>query len=173
MSEMMKVTVAKLKEMAFEVGEQLVAHTHVSGVVKKGGEVICTLPHIKYKLVVKLDGVPVHTLADTMRFANLTVRSQAWLKQLALNGGEQAVLKRLTPEGGRLEDVHASETVKYRHWRGGVLEVTWGELFPAERAKATPEQLILQAGSKLSKAQLRALLESLVETADGEESEAE
>jgi len=156
------VTMEQAKGLVFAAGEQVVVHTHVSGVAKKGGEVVATLPHIKYKLVVDLSGVAVSTLVDTMRYANLSVRSQAWLKGKALEVGAEGVKKMLTPEGKALEHKRPSDTVKYDHLAGGELRVTWEELFKAERSAAAPAVKAEAELRKMEPEEKKALLERLL-----------
>lgn len=145
----------ELKGVTLDAGEQIVCDTHVSGVVKKGGEVICTIPMMKYRLVVDVGGVDVAQVVERFKAANLTVKSQSWLKNRAISGGVAEVKKLL---GDKLTKVEATEKNPVSHWVGGELRVTWEQLFPTERAKLSAEQRVEQSLGAMTQEQKLALL---------------
>ena len=151
----METTIAGLKEIVFAAGEIIIVETRVSGAVKKGGELICALPLIEYELSVDVSGVAVSELSEKIPTANLTVRSQQLIKQWAVQEGTIGTVRRL---GAHKVEATVSEPVS--KYTGGVLKLTWAELFPTARTKVpvSAEAQITGGFARLSYEQKLAVL---------------
>ena len=150
----MELKLEALKEHKLEKGQVYSTTTRTSGTAPKG---TVKLEPCYYTLRVDMSGVTLAELLEAADSAPMTVASHRWCRAEAERLGsafkfyEAFGFKKGTPSG--------DEKLRYE---GGLISLTWGQLYPEGRTRATPEVKAERALQEMPADAKRALLERLL-----------